>query len=154
MKHLLTCLLFVLLAAPAMGATPSPLPWKDFDSQWMQVFDSSSVRTVDKGNVKTYILSEGTAATFFLDNGAVRQVRLTYTGESAPVRYLKGIQQTIRTMLGKGPEADKLIDEFKDPNPPTLSKKVEGLCLERALHEGVGWEFDASYSEECPVHTK
>ena len=84
---------------------------------------------------------------------ATCRVRIFYV-QGAPVRYMKGIQQTIRTMLGKSAESADLINQFQTAKPTTLHKQVSGVCLERIKHDKLGWIFQASYSQQCPNFIK
>lgn len=148
-----TFFLALFLSLPAYAAESAPQPWATFEPQWMQVFGRDSVQIVDKGAAKTYILDQGVTATFLLESGNVQTVRIFYV-QGAPVRYMKGIQQTIRTMLGKSAESADLINQFQTAKPTTLHKQVSGVCLERTKDDKLGWIFQASYSQQCPNFIK
>ena len=153
MKKLSACLLFLLLAVPVCAEDARPQLWSKFEPQWMATFSRDSVQMLDKGDIKTIILDQGTTATFFLENGKVKSLRVSYV-HGAPVRYLKGIQQSINTMLGKGPEAKDMINAFKSAKPKDLYKLIRGVCFERTLIEQMGWEFYATYGDQCPKNIK
>ncbi len=153
MKKLIACLLFLLLALPVNAEEAQPQSWAKFEPQWMAAFSRDSVQMLDKGDVKTVILDQGTTATVFLEEGEVKSLRVSYAG-GPPVRYMKGIQQTINTILGKGPEAEDTINAFKSANPKELYKLVHGVCFERTRIEQLGWEFYATYGEKCPKKIK
>lgn len=61
MKKLLLCILFVLLALPALADDGSPM-WKDFKARWMSVFPAGSVTVQDQGQIKICTLEEGVTA--------------------------------------------------------------------------------------------
>lgn len=147
------CSLLLFLSMPVQAVETTPQPWATFEPQWMQVFGRDSVQIVDKGAAKTYILDQGVTATFLLESGNVQAVRIFYV-QGAPVRYMKGIQQTIRTILGKGAESADLINQFQTAKPTILYKQVSGVCLERAKDDKLGWIFQASYSQQCPNFIK
>lgn len=153
MKKLIACLLFLLLALPVNAEEAQPQPWAKFEPQWMAAFSRDSIHVLDKGDVKTVVLDQGTTATFFLEEGEVKSLRVSYAG-GPPVRYMKGIQQTINTILGKGPEAEDTINAFKSAKPKELYKRIRGVCFERTRIEQLGWEFYATYGEQCPKNIK
>ena len=153
MKKLSACLLFLLLAVPAFAEDARPQLWSKFEPQWMAAFSRDSIQVLDKGDVNTFILDQGTTATFFLEDGEVKSLRVSYAG-GPPVRYMKSIQQSINTILGKGPEAEDAINAFKSAKPKELYKRVRGVCFERTLIEQLGWEFYATYGDQCPKNIK
>lgn len=153
MKKLIACLLFLLLALPVNAEEAQPQLWAKFEPQWMAAFSPDSIQVLDKGDVKTIILDQGTTATFFLEDGEVKSLRVSYAG-GPPVRYMKSIQQSINTIIGKGPEATEAISAFKSAKPKDLYRRVRGVCFERTRVEQLGWEFYATYSDQCPKNIK
>lgn len=154
MKKLFLGLLLMVFVVPAnAGNEVQPQQWRDFEAAWMDAFSRDSVKALDKGESKLLILSEGTTAVFFLGDGQVKSLRISYAG-GTPARYMKGIQQSIKTILGKSPETDSLVKEFQTAKPASLHKNVRGVCFERTLIEQLGWEFYATYGVQCPNKTK
>ncbi|ATD81684.1 MULTISPECIES: hypothetical protein [Desulfovibrio] len=153
MKKLLLCILFVLLALPALADDGSPM-WKDFKARWMSAFPAGSVTVQDQGQIKICTLEEGVTATFFLDNDGVVERAVVSNMLPSSSRYFEGVAQTIKVLAGQDPQTAAVSAAFATTAPAVLWRTAGGFCFERTQDPGAGWFFYASRGEQCPTEVK
>ena len=155
-KWLAAIILCLGMSSVVHAEVLSPQEWQEFEPAWMQTFGRDSVKIIDKGNTKIYILEKDSSvsANFKInESGNVTRVNVNYTGGS-PVWYIKGVRQSIKTIFGQNTLTEELIKRFTQATPDRDYTIENGVCLERVNDPQLGLLFFASYSPECPKYTK
>lgn len=148
MKKIVLALLICTLSA-TVYAQSTPKSWVVFGPAWLSAFEAKDIQMTDLGEEKTVVLDEGVTAYFYLDDaGNVTMVGLSHAfGPSG--RYIKGVRQTIRTLLGKGNHVEELTATITKTKEDSIAILRDGVCFQQIKDSPNNYMFTASYTNTC-----